>query len=58
MPKRGSDADTRVFFDELVGIKAHAQGVRRNQAPDQQVIVAFPDGKQKLIAVCHTVFRN
>jgi hypothetical protein len=59
MPKRGSDADTRVFFDELVGIKASTlKASDVIKLTDQQVIVAFPDGKQKLIAVCHTVFRN
>jgi hypothetical protein len=59
MPKRGSDADTRVFFDELVGIKAatlKASGVIK--LTDQQLIIPFPNGKQKLIAVVHTVFRN
>src|SRR6516162_4355248 len=59
MPKRGSDADTRVFFDELVGIKASTlKASDVIKLSDQQVIVAFPDGKQKLIAVCHTVFKN
>jgi hypothetical protein len=59
MPKRGSDADTRVFFDELVGIKAatlRASGVIK--LTDQQVIIPFPNGKQRLIAVAHTVFRT
>jgi hypothetical protein len=59
MPKRGSDADTRVFFDELVSIKAatlKASGVIN--LTDRQVILPFPDGKQKLLAVAHTVFRN
>jgi hypothetical protein len=59
MAKRGSDADTRVFFDELVSIKASTlKASDVIKLTDQQVIVAFPDGKQKLIAVCHTVFRN
>jgi hypothetical protein len=59
MPKRGTNADTRVFFDELVSIKAatlKASGAIK--LTDQQVIIPFPDGKQKLIAVAHTVFRN
>jgi hypothetical protein len=59
MPKRGSDADMRVFFDELVGIKAgtlKASGVI--QLSDQQIVLPFPNGGQKLIAVAHTVFRN
>jgi hypothetical protein len=59
MPKRGSDADTRVFFDELVGIKAatlKASGVIK--LADQQVVIPFPNGRQKVIAVAHTVFRN
>jgi hypothetical protein len=59
MAKRGIDADTRVFFDELVGIKASTlKASDVIKLSDQQVIVAFPDGKQKLIAVAHTVFRN
>jgi hypothetical protein len=59
MAKRGIDADTRVFFDELVGIKASTlKASDVIKLTDQQVVVAFPDGKQKLIAVAHTVFRN
>jgi hypothetical protein len=59
MAKRGIDADTRVFFDELVGIKASTlKASDVIKLSDQQVIVAFPDGKQKLIGVAHTVFKN
>jgi hypothetical protein len=58
MPKRGSDADSRIFFDELVSL-----GVSRLRATgaikleDRYGVVAFGD-KQKLIGVAHTVFKN
>jgi hypothetical protein len=59
MAKRGNDADTRVFFDELVGMKAatlKASGVIK--LTDLQLVIPFPNGKPKLIAIAHTVFRN
>ena len=58
MPKRGIDADRRVFFDELPSI-----GVSRLRATgaialeDRQVVIPF-DGQKKLIGVAHTNFRN
>jgi hypothetical protein len=58
MAKRGSDADSRIFFDELVSL-----GVSRLRATgaikleDRYGVIAFGD-KQKLIGVAHTVFRN
>jgi hypothetical protein len=58
MPKRGSDADCRIFFDELVSV-----GVSRLRATDairlddQHGIIAFGD-KQKLVGLTHTVFKN
>jgi hypothetical protein len=56
MPKRGSDADRRVFFDQLVSV-----GVSRLKATgairlvDRHGIIAFGD-KRKLIGVAHTKF--
>jgi hypothetical protein len=58
MPKRGIDADSRVFFDELVSL-----GVSRLRATgairlvDRHVIIPF-GGRMKLIGVAHTVFKN
>ena len=58
MSKRGSDADSRIFFDELVSIAAsrlRATGAIRLE--DQQALTPF--GKQtKLIGVAHTKFPN
>ena len=58
MPKRGIDADGRVFFDELVSLDAarlKATGAIRSE--DRHGVIAFGD-KQKLIGVCHTKFPN
>ena len=58
MPKRGSDADNRIFFDEFVSIavsRLKATGAIRLE--DQHGIIAFGD-KQKLIGVAHTQFPN
>jgi hypothetical protein len=58
MPKRGSDADSRIFFDELTSLTAsrlRAEGAIRLQ--DRYGVIAFGD-KQKLIGVTHTVFKN
>ena len=56
MPKRGSDANNRIFFDELVSIAAsrlRATGAIRLE--DRHGIIAFGD-KQKLVGVAHTKF--
>ena len=58
MPKRGSDADSRIFFDELVSLGVSllkATGAIRLE--DRHGIIAFGD-KQKLVGVAHTVFKN
>jgi hypothetical protein len=58
MPKRGSDADNRLFFDELVSVgvsRLRASGAIRLE--DRHGIIAFGD-KQKLVGVAHTVFKN
>ena len=58
MPKRGTDADSRIFFDELVSLDAarlKAAGAIRLE--DRHGVIAFGD-KQKLVGVSHTVFRN
>ena len=58
MPKRGSDADSRIFFDELVSVavsRLKATGAIRLE--DRHGIIAFGD-KQKLVGVAHTKFPN
>jgi hypothetical protein len=58
MPKRGSDADSRIFFDELVSV-----GVSRLKATgaikleDRQAVIPFGE-QTKLIGVAHTKFPN
>ena len=58
MPKRGSDADSRIFFDELVSIAASrlkATGLIRLE--DQWAHIPFGE-QTKLIGVAHTKFPN
>ena len=58
MPKRASDADNRIFFDELASIavsRLRATGSIRLE--DRHGIIAFGD-KQKLVGVSHTTFPN
>ena len=58
MPKRGSDAASRCFFDELLSLAAsrlRATGAIRLE--DRHGIIAFGD-KQKLVGVAHTKFPN
>src|SRR6516165_8915027 len=58
MPKRGIDADSRIFFDELVSLSASrlkAGGAIRLE--DRQILIPF-GGRTKLIRVAHTVFKN
>ena len=58
MPKRGSDADSRIFFDELVSLTAsrlRATGAIRLE--DRHGVIAFGD-KQRLVGLAHTKFPN
>ena len=58
MPKRGSDAGSRIFFDELVGVsvsRLRATGVIRLE--DQWAHIPFGE-QTKLIGVAHTKFPN
>jgi hypothetical protein len=58
MPKRGSDAHSRIFFDELASMgvsRLRATGAIRLE--DRHGIITFGD-KQKLIGLVHTVFKN
>jgi hypothetical protein len=58
MPKRGLDADSRVFFDELPSIgvsRLRASGAIRLE--DRQAIIPFGE-QNKLVGVAHNVFRN
>src|ERR1700722_14080729 len=64
MPKRGSNADRRVFFDQLLGLTASrlkASGAIRLE--DRHGFVAFGDEdhggeRRKCIGVAHTKFPN
>jgi hypothetical protein len=58
MPKRGIDADRRVFFDQLVSVgvsRLKARGAIRLE--DRQAIIPFGE-QNKLIDVAHTKFPN
>jgi hypothetical protein len=58
MAKRGSDANSRIFFDELPSIgvsRLRATGAIRLE--DRHVVIPF-GGHNKLIGVAHTVFKN
>jgi hypothetical protein len=58
MAKRGSDADARIFFDELVSLgvsRLRATGAIRLE--DHQAVIPFGE-HDKLIGVAHTVFKN
>jgi hypothetical protein len=58
MPKRGSDADSRIFFDELVSVgvsRLKAMGLIRLE--DQWAHIPFGE-QTKLIGVSHTKFPN
>ena len=58
MPKRGIDADSRIFFDQLVSLsvsRLRATGTIRLE--DQHCIIAFGD-KQKLVGLAHRTFPN
>jgi hypothetical protein len=58
MPKRGNDADSRIFFDELVSVgvsRLKATGVIRLE--DQWARIPFGE-QTKLIGVAHTKFPN
>ena len=64
MPKHGSDADNRIFFDELVSVAASrlkATGAIRLE--DRHGVIAFGDEdhggeRRKSIGVAHTKFPN
>ena len=56
MPKRGSDADNRIFFDELVSVavsRLKATGAIRLE--NQWALIPFGE-QTKLIGVAHTTF--
>jgi hypothetical protein len=58
MPKRGSDADHRIFFDELVSVgvsRLKATGAIRLE--DRQAVIPF-GVQNKLVGVAHTIFWN
>ena len=64
MPKPGSNADSRIFFDELVSVgvsRLKATGAIRIE--DRQAVIAFGDEdhgvkRRKCIGVAHTQFPN
>jgi hypothetical protein len=58
MPKRGNDADHRIFFDQLVSVgvsRLKASGAIRLE--DRQILIPFGE-QNKLIGVAHTIFWN
>jgi hypothetical protein len=58
MPKRGIDAASRIFFDELVSVgvsRLKASGAIRLE--DRQAVIPFGE-QNKLIGVAHTKFPN
>jgi hypothetical protein len=58
MPKRGRDADSRIFFDELLSIAmSRLKATGAITLEDRQALI--PVGEQtKLIGVAHTKFPN
>ena len=55
----GSDAESRIFFDELVSLAAStlkAKGEIRLE--DKHGVIAFGDKQKARYGVSHTVFRN
>jgi hypothetical protein len=58
MPKRGSDADNRIFFDELVSVSvSRLRATSRIRLEDRQALIPFGE-QTKLIGVAHTRFPN
>ena len=58
MPKRGSDADNRIFFDELVSVSvSRLRATGRIKLEDRQALIPFGE-QTKLIGVAHTKFPN
>jgi hypothetical protein len=58
MPKRGSDADSRIFFDELVGVSvSRLRATGAIGLEDRQALIPFGE-QTKLIGVAHTTFPN
>jgi hypothetical protein len=58
MAKRGIEADSRKFFDELPSLgvsRLRAMGAIKLE--DRQAVIPF-NGRMKLIGVAHTVFKN
>jgi hypothetical protein len=58
MPKRGSDADSRIFFGELVSLAAsRLKATGAIKPEDRQAVIPFGE-QTKLIGVAHTKFPN
>jgi hypothetical protein len=58
MPKRGSDADSRIFFDELVSVGiSRLRATGRVRLEDRQALIPFGE-QTKLIGIAHTKFPN
>jgi hypothetical protein len=58
MPKRGSDADSRIFFDELVSVGiSRLKATGRVRLEDRQALIPFGE-QTKLIGIAHTKFPN
>jgi hypothetical protein len=58
MAKRGSDADSRIFFDELKSLTAsRLRATGAIGLEDRQVVIPFGE-QNKLVGVAHTKFPN
>jgi hypothetical protein len=64
MPKRGIDAGSRLFFDELESLAAsRLKATRAIRLEDRYGVIAFSDEdhvvkRQKFVGVTHTKFPN
>jgi hypothetical protein len=61
MPKRGSDANHRIFFDELVSVglsRLRATGAIRLEDRHRRARIVTRLAQIALVGVAHTVFKN
>ncbi len=58
MPKRGIDANSRIFFDQLVSLSSsRLRATDAISLGDRHGVIAFGD-KQRLVGLAHTIFPN
>jgi hypothetical protein len=59
MPKRGSNADSRKFFDEFESVRvSRLRAIGVIDPARRQAVIRFPNDKQKLIGTAHVRFPN